>query len=623
MNSHVHGAYQDAFKSSIKYVPSLVSLCIRILSQYPDQVHLLPPGFYLKYHANPDHSQFDILRALIPTYSSQSDAFFLEQVDPRLWATLVQLFPDSLPSPFTTYPLPISDVHLPLIQSIPVTPSCAIVTILELPGCERFTDDTITKLRSFHSLVALDASDTHLTNLGVSRLASACIWCTQELDKPERRGPWGLRILRLRNCRGVDNVSIQILTKFILLSVLDLRGTAVVPSGFAEVWRAVEPPSSKLYHPTSLTKSLSALESIASLYTTSNTYRVLVDRWSHQETHRSFPSCRHERPSPQVLPENTAVTFPSPYKPLTSSPDQKRSLYELEMMSRVAASELKVESQKRMLDEFYAPLPSRKPVDLPDDSYSAQHYYRSFREKLAWPTSADSTPKFDKLMLYCYPPSWDSLNSVAIPWTVKKEKPMDEMKAALDERHLKTMAGQQQVLMAKRRRVSSNSRPVFGGGNVSAQHLSADTGRGRKLSGRNPFRKAVGANSPVGRQHCRFALATPCIPKVTNDDDVSQRGTPQVQRNPLNHGSKPLRPISSFPVPPLPPEEKRKLKEEAKERTLIKRDNGQTRDIRQMLKRVGSAETVNPKPAPSFTKRHSLNTKTLAEGFDWKTWADS
>ncbi|KAF9264687.1 hypothetical protein L218DRAFT_1076162 [Marasmius fiardii PR-910] len=633
MNNRLHDAYQDAsrFPSSIKYVPSLVSLCIRILSQYPDQIHHLPPGFHLKYHPNSYCSQFDILRALIPTYSSDSGSFSLERVDPNLWATLVQLFPNSIPSSFTTYLLPLSDAHLPLLQLIPATPSCAIITVLELPGCKEITDDTITKLRVLHNLVALDLSDTCLTNLGISRLASACIWSTQEYDrKPERRGPWGIRIIRLRNCYAVDNVSIQSLSKFVLLSVIDLRGSAVVHSAFGALWHAVEPPSSKLYHPTPLTESLSILESFATLYLSASMYRIHVNRCSSQKRPRFFSSsCRHDGAPSHVL-HDSPVIFPPSDKPYTL-PDQNNSLDELELMSKVVAVELQADSRMRKLREFYASPPSREPITLwdpPDSSYSAQRYYKCFREKLPRSIFADSTPtrKLDKLMLYRHPPSQDSLDNSGIPSIAKKEQLVDGKKAALDRGHSKmiTMAEQHRQLMAKRRRVSNESRPVFGGGNLSVQRVFAESDAVTELTGRNPFRKAVGVVSSVG-QRSSYLLSKST---ATSEGDVLL-SSPQAalpahssSRNHLsNDASKPLKPISFIPIPPLPPQEKRKLKEATmKEATLEKK--------RKLTKRcsldngLSSSSRGDPRRRSSNTNNTKIS-KSSSEGFNWKAWGGS
>lgn len=207
---------------SLSYLPPLQYFCIRALIEWPDQVHALGPA-RLPYQAPSNHSQFDILQALIPNYrpfSSDHDAIDMRLVDPRLWAVLVQIY-NQLPPLFRTYTLPLSDVHLPLLQRIPSTSHFSLITILSLSRCRQLTDDTVVELRELHTLAALDASITALGSWGVYRLAKSLSWTDGEDDEPpQRRGPWGLRVFYLNNCLNIDNKVFSHLSRFPLLSVV-------------------------------------------------------------------------------------------------------------------------------------------------------------------------------------------------------------------------------------------------------------------------------------------------------------------------------------------------------------------------------------------------------------------
>ena len=226
--SAVRAPYQTASSDSeasearLSYIPSLAYFCIKSVIEYPEQLHTLGPQRILYTRPAGDHD-FDILRALIPSYRPlhpRGSGFNLRQVDPRLWAVLIQIF-NELPPIFRRYPLPLSDTHMPLLQLIPNTPHFSLVTVLALRGREELTDDTVLELRHLHTLTALDASGTALGSFGVQRLAKTLTWSESESGQDsERRGPWGLRVLHLRNCINVDDKVLECLSRFPLLSVV-------------------------------------------------------------------------------------------------------------------------------------------------------------------------------------------------------------------------------------------------------------------------------------------------------------------------------------------------------------------------------------------------------------------
>lgn len=168
-------------------IPSLSCLCIHKLSSFPDQIPNLPLNY----------ASETLIKTLIPSYPD------LSPLDPRLWATLVQIYGTSLPVIFTTFPIPLEHVHLPLLQQISSTPAFSLLTILELPGCSQLTDDLILTLRSLHSLAALDASDTKLSSWGLKKLFMPVL-ITDDADGSSTSTCGLLRILRLRNCKNVD-----------------------------------------------------------------------------------------------------------------------------------------------------------------------------------------------------------------------------------------------------------------------------------------------------------------------------------------------------------------------------------------------------------------------------------
>lgn len=182
-------------------VPSLVWFCVSALYRHPDQLHLLG-GVRLNYRR-------------------ELNDIDLYNLDPRLWATLVQLY-DRLPDKLSAYQLPLNDTHLPLLQEIPSTPSFSLLTILDLPACKDLDDATIINLKPLHSLVAFDASSTALSTDGIQRLTNTLL--LREPDDEHAhlmyRGPWPLRILRLRNCAKVTNDVYPHLAKFPLLSII-------------------------------------------------------------------------------------------------------------------------------------------------------------------------------------------------------------------------------------------------------------------------------------------------------------------------------------------------------------------------------------------------------------------
>jgi hypothetical protein len=200
--------------SPFYYVPPLQFMCIARLVQHPQGIEAIHT-LQLAYQSG-SKQKFDILRAFIPTYDPEDPLrqLSLSSVDPRLWAVLIQVY-SHLPDSIRTYRIPFSDKHVPLLQRIPSTPNFTLLTILELPDCPELTDNTVQELRYLDGLTALDASRTMLSADAVRILLSTCNWG----DDEAKRGPWGLRILCLRECRYVDDRVFKYISGFRLLSI--------------------------------------------------------------------------------------------------------------------------------------------------------------------------------------------------------------------------------------------------------------------------------------------------------------------------------------------------------------------------------------------------------------------
>lgn len=215
------GPYTNLLPDSspnLGHIPSLKSLCIRRLLEYADQLHLLEHIRFL-YTPPSDRNQPDLLQSLLPRYSHWGPPLdgFLKIVDPRLWAVLIQTV-SPLPDALRSYTLPLSDIHLPLLQRIPSTPDFALVTILDLRGKSEVDDQTISSLGDLHGLAALNIGATAVTAYGI-KVLSKTLQTTDDSVKP-LRGPWGLRILSLLDCMNIDDDVFQSIPTFPLLSVV-------------------------------------------------------------------------------------------------------------------------------------------------------------------------------------------------------------------------------------------------------------------------------------------------------------------------------------------------------------------------------------------------------------------
>jgi len=197
----------DASTRKVAGVPPLAYFCIRILIDYPDQVHSLG--------SHRIRCQPQVLHALSPSTFSDVDkpARCLCKLDPRLWSVIAQVY-SGLPKGLQNYHIPLGDRHLPLLQAVPSTPSFALITVLNLARC--VSDETSHALKSLHGLCALDISQTSISHLGIRHFAPAIASDPSDI----RHGTRGLRILRLYNCPKITNKVISAVSNFQLLAIL-------------------------------------------------------------------------------------------------------------------------------------------------------------------------------------------------------------------------------------------------------------------------------------------------------------------------------------------------------------------------------------------------------------------
>ncbi|KAM6500530.1 hypothetical protein JOM56_003544 [Amanita muscaria] len=235
-------------------VPPLTYLCVQLASQVP---HLL-------------YRVFGSLK-LAPSFDLVSP----HTLSPCVWASIVQIF-NQLPPSFITYPIHLLHNDMTLLLHIPQTPHFSLLTLLELPGCIQVTDDSISRLFQLHSLVAVDLSGTKISYLAIKRLAQYLTLEGSGLGPRTWRGPWPLRILRLYNCRNIDNLIFPSLSKFPLICVLDLRGTRCVsrPGLLPPEWKTIT--DNELFFPSSLSTAVDTL-SQSSVWSSQSAFKLLIN----------------------------------------------------------------------------------------------------------------------------------------------------------------------------------------------------------------------------------------------------------------------------------------------------------------------------------------------------------
>ncbi|KIK59917.1 hypothetical protein GYMLUDRAFT_261888 [Collybiopsis luxurians FD-317 M1] len=660
--------------SDYLYVPSLVSLCIRKLALYPDQIQ----DVALTYAPSND---FDILKALIPDYPQ------LSSLNPYLWATLVQIYGSSLPDVFSTLPLSFTDSHLSLLQRIPSSSTFALITILDLPGCSKLTDDIAVSIKSLPSLIAFDASDTAFSSWGIKKLLMPSLAHT---------GPWALRMLRLRNCKAIDHTIFKVLHHLPLLSVLDLRGTSInskdIPSPYTKWPSADLEPSlfASLFHPSPLTNSLSVLKDISTnFHSAATTFQLHIQRFNQpDQTNAPLPETAVRTPG-EAFTFTSSAMLTHPPQPLEDMGNKRNSDY----MLAAAEQESREMVARQRIRNFYAPI--RIPSITTDQGYSADKYYAKFnreeqpstRRNRLWPKSdfshrplkrqkLENSDISSALALYRSPPPWSSLKAPSPSDTTPNSRPATASHTAIVNKSKMQMIADLNFgvsTAARSRRTTRDKMATFDG--VGAPRPSDDPGR-CVLQGKNPFRRPIAlttAPATVSKSEFRGPRAVLSAPTTTSTvtPDRPEAATPLPLPASLPSEAspsliqRPLKPISSVRVPELPPEELQKLKDAMARRprtslpasasvasvsgstSTIRASldssrrksapakggggGGKDGDISQIIRQIASTRTPNTQrrvggirldkaPRKQELEQASKTERKRKVGFDWKAW---
>jgi hypothetical protein len=97
-----------------------------------------------------------------------------------------------------------------------------MITVLDLRDCQQLTDESVLALKSLEQLCAFDASNTPLGTRGIKMLSRSLLFG----EAGEKRGPWGLRILRLQRC-PVNSEVFEHVKSFPLLCALGSQHFAI------------------------------------------------------------------------------------------------------------------------------------------------------------------------------------------------------------------------------------------------------------------------------------------------------------------------------------------------------------------------------------------------------------
>ncbi|KAJ6502559.1 hypothetical protein C8R45DRAFT_623865 [Mycena sanguinolenta] len=522
---YIPGPYAcSTLPESLPYLPSLSCLCVQKLAQVaPEQASSLI-DVRLNNRLPASEEAYDLLRALIPSLSLPE--FEWASVDPRLWATVVQIY-DNLPLFFHSYSIPLGDTYLPLLQRVKSTPQFSLVTILELPGCRELSDTTIVNFKHLHTLCALDASATALSAHGLKILSGTVHWSDEDQT---RKGPSGLRILRLRNCRAIDDKILPHLSQFLLLFILDLRGTKCNAKTFFPAFHPAPESKHPLYHPTPLRACIADLRLDSELFSSPNVFNFYINTLHHP------PST--ERPTQRTHAENDVVTFnpgssnfvvgssteppkalkrgvrglvlnhgPNHRIPDHSAPALRPRPPEISdffLYNGIAEQEISAHVAKQEVISFYRP--TRLQLRNSSRGYS-------YLVEASFPPSA----KDAKLMLYRAPVPWTALTATVPKVPIPKPNGLPDVVTGLSKRKKAEMADFLEQLGEKRQKIrerAATAEPSTSG--PETMPLSRNPFR-RKASTRNPVAEASSSAAPKQLKAISSIVVPPLPVSVTTD----------------------------------------------------------------------------------------------------------
>ena len=576
--------------------PSLVSLCVVALLPYADSLDVLYPH------------RLCLSRSLLAELIDVD-----EQIDPRLWAVLVQIF-DGLPEELrASLEADLADPRIEVVLRVRTTPSFELLTVVELPGCKHLTDDAVAKLfRGMHSLAAIDASDTTLSAYAIQSLACA-------LD--DERGPWKLSVLFLRNCKSVTNDIYAHLTAFPLLSVVDLSATLCSFDRNAPFKLSTE---DALFHPTPI------LTILFSVHNGSKFSALHISSFS-----RPTPPPPPKSSTAARASQDSFVVFSSSQLQFgntnTLAFDEESTILTPTFKIPVKVPRLPPPTPSLSTSSFYQPLPN-----------SHAHRRRPTNLRLARPPPPDPhiALKTAQLLHTQLRHQNRALRSNLDP---------DALGAEIDQSSDRAKRARIALDEVLRRRMES----THDSSSTTVDILRRPSQE--RLASRNPFRRscssgAAGAGDPTAKPPQAGPLVRSLKVHVSNSNlnsTLQQLLPPPSQPKPT------LKPISSLKPPSLPPELRssnlaasssalRSEKRRVGLPSLRKRSRADTDDdnedggdveakakgppakprMRMGLGSASSSSDSRPKQKGKPTGTSSISkTHQQPQGFDWKAWS--
>lgn len=222
---HAHlGALKRRWRCS---VPPLGAICVARLAgaAVEDMSEWLPSLPSLQYVRATSSSvskiEVNLLNALADAKGRSTSV--LPSYSPDIWFKVAMIFTECLPPSFRMKSLPLSDVHVPIIQLIDPSPRFTTITVLSLRNRHSVLDDSsIGQLKDLHQLAALDLSFTAISSAGIHTLSMTLRQQSSDSEHSQLAGPWKIRLLYLEGCPLVDNRVCEYLGKWPLLSFVGL-----------------------------------------------------------------------------------------------------------------------------------------------------------------------------------------------------------------------------------------------------------------------------------------------------------------------------------------------------------------------------------------------------------------
>ena len=208
----------------LKHIPPLAHFCIRSLVGYTldltdeDFPEFVLPKRRVQQQLEGTPLAPDLLTSLYPSYDPSDGTWTSTTTHPDIWMHLISLYTSSLPPTFRILHLPLEDPHVLKFQSITPTPRFSLLTILNLSQLSDLSDDNVIDLHELHNLTSLDMTHTNVSSRGIAALSRTLrVTEGEEVGSKRLVGSWGLRMLYLAGCWGIDDTVCESLQKWPLL----------------------------------------------------------------------------------------------------------------------------------------------------------------------------------------------------------------------------------------------------------------------------------------------------------------------------------------------------------------------------------------------------------------------